>query len=476
MSSRAASLWTGAAVAAARAARSKPRGTTLLYLTLPEQLQNFVSEIPSRTEVGVDLEGHLGRFGKPSLLQIYSPALQQLALVDLLECNRNSGASRALKTKAARGTTQTLSSPESSAFSSPLLEEDATRATLRTFFQERTDVRKIFHDCREDAAFLRALYDIKLQNAFDTQVAHLAHLERKGSTKYLASLPELLRIFLPGLYKERRWDAVERAGQRLHGSFSSSYAAAFTASTSENQLHDEQGDGVNDDDEESYGRPQAQQDKPTLHTKNKNLYNSVWEHRPLSQDALHYAAEGSLVLPHLAAALRRMLRDPTGEFVARRTQQRYLPYAELNRELFASSRPADLVDKHGQRCCSSARAEGQQTVATAVHPHLSRASRESDGLLQNHSQASDEASQNLDETTPDEDERTVYVDGFVTNRTPEGETHFSCNGLNAIAHKGFEAYQVGDTVTNLRVCGRNRKGLFVREHLARPARPRWGCN
>jgi len=183
--------------------------------------------------IAVDCEGaQLGRFGSVGLLQLATP--REVFLVDV-----DAGGTRMLEPLA------------------PLL--------------GNPDVVKVFHDCREDASTLLHRYGMPLAAVFDTQIGHMAWLERRNLELYQASIAEVLRTFRLSTYRAHRWDELER----------------------------------------------------------KPIAPSQWQRRPLEPQAVRYAVEGVAHLLPLQRAICQELGDPTGDLVLRRSA-RYLQYADMN--------------------------------------------------------------------------------------------------------------------------------------------------
>lgn len=103
--------------------------------------------------VAVDFEGvRLGRFGRVCLMQLQD-GFGRVLLCDVLR-------------------------PHVLAAFAPLLESHS--------------VLKVIHDCREDSAALYGQHEMRLENVFDTQVAHQCLERSKGRPPYQASASELL--------------------------------------------------------------------------------------------------------------------------------------------------------------------------------------------------------------------------------------------------------------------------------------------
>ncbi|CAD7943413.1 unnamed protein product [Amoebophrya sp. A25] len=502
----------------------RPTKTSILYLTDDLAAAKFLRHV-NRVDslVGIDLEGSLGRFGRPNVMQVYSPVLHQAAILDLrtilAEESRGRGRSQAedddsspdedeseerpptaedvdeveLERSEDYTTTTSASTREDQEETQKTQVDDLETLPAVRELLENAEVQKVFHDCREDVSLLQELFHsssstsassssfdfdrapsfdsgqalpLKLANVFDTQVAHLAWLERRGNEKYLASLSELLRIFVPFLYKARRWDLIEKLGARLHGSFTRGnwelWMDQNDTKDDQDDLEEDGGDGDDSTSASASSNDASSTSRSSSRTRSAvpTLTSTLWEHRPLSRQALQYAVEGCLVLPKLAAELRGALRDPSGAWVAERTKKRYLAYAELNRDKIFCEDPGRLVDRRGRRILDE-----EEDIFSSGIP--ARTSNEDSPRKKNKLRNRDD---------------TVFVDGFVCNRTGEGATQFACNGLRAIAHEGFEEAKVGDTYCNLRVIGRNRRGLFVaecqgteRENLGRKSRAAWGA-
>lgn len=216
----------------AAAVRRRP----VRLLVTPEQCQSLVERLLSsgRPSIAVDCEGaQLGRFGRLSLMQIATE--KEVFLVDV-----------------------ETSGPEVVQTLKPLL---ASRELV-----------KVFHDCREDASLLFHQHGIPLAGIFDTQVGHMACLERQGLEIYQASLAEVMRTFRVAAYRAHRWDELER------------------------------------------------HPIPPLR----------WQTRPLDAQAVRYAVEGVAHLLPIQQALCRELADRAGDLVLRRSV-RYVEYAQLNR-------------------------------------------------------------------------------------------------------------------------------------------------
>jgi len=141
-----------------------------------------------------------------------------------------------------------------------------------------TEVTKVFHDCREDASILLHQYAAPLATVFDTQVGHATWLERKNLDLYQASAAEVLRAFHMGLYRAHRWDQLER----------------------------------------------------------RNLQPHRFHERPLDPAVVRYAVEGVAHLLPLQRSICKVLGDPSGDMVLRRSA-RYLDYAVLNQAEVPSS-------------------------------------------------------------------------------------------------------------------------------------------
>eukprot|EP00392_Amoebophrya_sp_AT5.2_P014261 g14408.t1 len=450
--------------------------TQLLHATTGEQVQNFLCSLPENSTLAVDLEGHTGRFTRsspsnsnegggsfyPSLVQLYAPGQRQALLVDFV----SSGGKQEML------------------------------AALQEVF-ERADVRKIFHDCREDCSLLLNsgifLKNVGGRNGTDAVLEQKGRTEYlvgqggEGRTKYLGSLPELLRIYLPELYRDRRWDLVERVGARVHGNYSRSYEETFLCGEwSSGESGGPRGsiDAHLEAAREVEGGQYQNIDDVRWQTPSDDSSSSKppsalgpWDERPLSREQLHYALEGCLVLPSLATVLQKTLRDSSGDFVARRTKERYLQFATLNRDSIFSDDLTKIVDKRG------ARPEGLGLFGGEL-------GEDEDVFESSEGRATSERSPDEDRNCENVDaSRRVYVDAFVAGKTADGAVHFACNGVAGIgglsgtgkttegnkSRNQFEKYSVGDTLTGVRVVGRNKKGLLLQNELSRPARPLWGC-
>lgn len=468
------------------------------HLTREAELTSFLQRLGS-SSVGVDLEGRLGRFGAPSLLQLYSPRLQSVALVDVLENPR-------------------LLKP------------------LEALLWANGKIQKVFHDCREDVAALRhwgvaargsdggssssadeqedtfpssssgggavvssfssssssanagglvvsrwgraslSNFDLNKQlpfcNVFDTQVAYLTLLERKNLDKYLCSLPELLRICDPELYRRRRWDRIEKSE-----SFQWRGAGGGPA--------DEDGAPETSDPGDVDSRPAEEVfcDKTSSSVISSSSASSSsqgtgmnkFEKRPLTPECLRYAVEGCVVLPRLAEILKQELRDTEdGDLVVHRTRS-YLSYSHLNVDVIDSATPVELWNKqqllkkqHKERSKDLRRAERRKQEKQAGRGGGGGLHSSPAGEYGGSGDGSGEDGSGQQESShwgeEDEEERVfpgLRLQGFVTAQAESGATHVALNGMIGVALSGLEKFKVSEMVHNLKLAGANRKRVLL---------------
>lgn len=237
-------MFTAAVRRCAAAAQRQP----IHLLTTPEQCQSMCERILNSglQSVAVDCEGpKLGRFGRIALVQLATDT--EVYLVDV-------------------------------ALGGPRVMEP-----LIPLFGSR-ELVKVFHDCREDASTLLHRHGAPLAAVFDTQVGHMAWLERKNLEPYQASIAETLRTFQLARYRAHRWDELE----------------------------------------------------------SRQMAPQRWLQRPLDPQSVRYAVEGVAHLLPLQRAICKELGDPGGDLVLKRGV-RYLEYARLNQAELPSADASSLL-------------------------------------------------------------------------------------------------------------------------------------